>query len=207
MTLQSYYLSVTLVVATAITLTYIYKTWSTTRSFSQSLKAFILLPVSIGVLLLLPLMLIQNFLHDNMITPSMNVWSCILSDRTSLCYVSAALKDVSITKSGEYRYHNAFAICQLAKKPENCMNAVCSSLQSGRSKKEVATNQKICREKIVPPCKNGSITDQVPCGCEVKGRGYTAYTQKWYDTYWNVYRKLDKPPYCCNGKTSQFFCS
>lgn len=206
MTFQSYYLYLVIFFSLFVSSIHLFSIWHTTHSSKNVIKSSWVLPTTAIILLLLPLFFVRTYLNDRSIQPSIPLWKCLLADRTSLCYIDAAKKAIVEKEFGQYDYSNAHAICQLTQKPESCQTVICNLLDKAASKEILADIQSECFAQIVNPCQNGKITDQIPCGCEVKGRGYTAYTQKWFDTYWNKYRKLDIPPYCCNGKLGNYFC-
>lgn len=206
MTFQYFYLYLIAFFTILVSSIHLSSAWRKKKTLRNLITSLWILPVTTIILFLLPLLFVRTYLNERSIQPSLSLWKCLLTDRTSLCYLEAAKNAIIEKGFGEYDYTNAHAICQLAHKPESCQTVICNSLDRAESKETLDSIRAECFSQIVKPCQDGAITDQIPCGCEVRGRGYTAYTQHWYDTYWNKYRKLDRPPYCCDGKLSNYLC-
>ena len=131
---------------------------------------------------------------------------CMLLKAPNKCYEFAAVTLIQ-RDTTEAILEKSFAICDLGSDSAKCKVAVCD--YSALNPEDVTSFEKQqCWQKIAPTCQDGVILPNVPCGCYSAELGrYAAYTEEWYRTYWEVYRKMDPPPYCCNGSVSSRACA
>ncbi len=134
---------------------------------------------------------------------------CVILDAPNECYVEAAKSAVAGNTAADISFRNAHSICTITLSPEKCKVSVCQSISSGGATTTDAAKalQESCLNTISPTCPDGNILDSIPCSCYLPEEERVAvYTTSWHDEYWNKYRKMDQPPYCCDGIRSSFVC-
>ncbi|MFZ1721506.1 MAG: hypothetical protein WAU07_03300 [Microgenomates group bacterium] len=159
--------------------------------------------------MLSPLIIVQSHYGQYGIQLTDPFLHCVILNAANECYEQAALRAVVKNTKNSQSYKNAHSICNITLSPEKCKVKVCSSLEVAglRTSEAAAAVQTSCLNTISPTCPDGNILLSLPCSCYLPEENRVAvYTTTWHEEYWNKYRKMDKPPYCCDGITSSFLC-
>ena len=172
-----------------------------------------------------PIIMLQLTLAQKGVPLTSNIAKCVLLDAPSECYAFAAVTAAQHRSLDDVSFSTPFSICELVSEPEKCKIQVCDYVQV----EEVTTSQverlsligedeasrtaqlvelqQSCWEQVAPICPNGNILDNIPCGCYSPELGrYAVNSEYWYEEFWQVYRKMDPKPFCCDGEKSATAC-
>lgn len=159
--------------------------------------------------LLSPIIVIQAHYGAFGISLTDSFVHCLVVNAPNECYIAAAKDAVYGDTPATINYENAHHICNITLHPEKCKIEICQSLTvygSSDSPEALATQGR-CRESVSPLCPNGNILEHIPCSCFLPEENRVAvFTRYWFEEYWNRYRKMDTPPYCCDGIRSSYQC-